>query len=75
MGKPKDVVFERFAKCPAGGPLSAWGGPLGEPGGGSFAGTFERQERYIWVPLLDPEAINVLSMGAIWNFGKGTGLS
>ena len=30
---------------------------------------------HIWVPsFLDPEDIKVLSMGAIWNFAKGTGL-
>jgi len=49
-------------------------GPVGQPRGGSFAGTFERKEKYIWVPFLDPEAIKILSLGAIWNFGKGTGL-
>jgi hypothetical protein len=49
-------------------------GLVGEPGGGSFAGTFERKEKYIWVPFLDPEAIKILSLGAIWNFSKGTGL-
>jgi hypothetical protein len=27
------------------------------------------------VPFLEPEDINILSVGAIWNFGKGTGLS
>jgi hypothetical protein len=48
---------------------------LGEPGGGSFTGTFERREKYIWVPFLDPEDIKVLSLGTIWNFSKGTGLS
>jgi len=26
-------------------------------------------------PFLDPEGIKILSLGAIWNFGKGTGLS
>jgi hypothetical protein len=38
-------------------------GPVGEPGGGSFAGTFERKEKYtyIWVPFLDPEIIKILS--------------
>jgi len=36
---------------------------LGEPGGGSFAGTFERKEKCIWVPFLDPEAIKILSLG------------
>jgi hypothetical protein len=37
-------------------------GPVGEPGGGSFAGTFERKEKYIWVPFLDPEVIKILSL-------------
>ena len=68
---------------------------------GSLAGTFERNEKYIWVPVLDPEVIKILSLsealaslrhtypgsffldpedirnlsiGAIWNFGKGTRL-
>jgi hypothetical protein len=55
--------------------LSLHRGPVGEPGGGYFAGTFERQEKYVWVPFLDPEAIKILSMGVMWNFGKGTGFS
>jgi hypothetical protein len=55
--------------------LSLHRGPAGEPGGGSFARTFERKEKYIWVPFLDPEIIQILSLGAIWNFSKGTGLS
>ena len=50
-------------------------GPAGEPGGGSFVGTFQRREKYIWVPFLDPEVIKILSLGAIWDFSKGTGLS
>jgi len=33
------------------------GGPVGEPGGGSFVGTFERQEEYIWVPLWTPRLL------------------
>ena len=37
-------------------------GPVGEPGGGSFAGTFERNEKCIWVPFLDPEVIKILSL-------------
>jgi len=40
-------------------------GPVGEPGGGSFAGTLERKEMYIWVPFLDPETIKILSLVAI----------
>ena len=50
-------------------------GPVGESEGGSFAVTFERKEKHIWVPFLDPEDIKILSLGAIGNFGKGTGLS
>ena len=45
--------------------LSLHRGPVGEPGGSSFAGTSERQEKYIWVPFLDLEAIKILSLGAI----------
>jgi len=26
-----------------------------------FAGTFERKEKYIWFPFLDPEASKILS--------------
>jgi hypothetical protein len=55
--------------------FSPYRGPVGEPEGDSFAGTFERQKKYIWVPFLDPGAVKILSLGAIWNFGKGTGLS
>jgi hypothetical protein len=55
--------------------LSLHRGPAGEPGEGSFAGTFERKENYTWVPFLDLEAIKILSMGAIWNSSKGTELS
>jgi hypothetical protein len=40
-----------------------------------FAGTFERKEKYVWVPFVDPWAIKILSLGAIWNFSEVTGLS
>jgi hypothetical protein len=33
------------------------------------------RKKYIWVPFLDLEAIKILSLGAIWSFSKGTGLS
>jgi len=36
---------------------------LGNLEEGSFARTFERKENYIWVPFLDPEAIEILSLG------------
>jgi hypothetical protein len=47
---------------------------LGNPGGG-LPGLLREREKYIWVPFLDVEAIIVLSLGAIWNFSKGRGLS
>jgi len=37
-------------------------GPFGEPGGVSFAETFERNEQYVSVPFLDPEVIQILSL-------------
>jgi hypothetical protein len=56
-------------------PLPLNRGPVGKPGEGLFAGTFERKEKYIWVPFLDTEAIKILSLETIWNFGKWTPLS
>jgi len=55
--------------------ISLHRGPVGVPGGGLFAGIFEKKETYICVPFLDPEDIKILSLGAIWNISKGTGLS
>jgi len=49
--------------------------PLGNLEGIHLLGLFEIKGWYIWVPFLDPEDIKILSLGAIWNFGKGTGLS
>jgi len=34
-------------------------GPVGEPGGGSFARTFEKKDKFIQVPFLDPEVIKI----------------
>jgi hypothetical protein len=48
---------------------------LGNPERIHVPGLFERKGEYIWVPFLDPENINILSLGAIWNCGKGAGLS
>jgi hypothetical protein len=38
-------------------------------------GLVERKGQYVWVPFLDQEDIRILSLGAVWNFGKGKGLS
>jgi len=48
------------------------GALLGNLEGVRLLGLF--REKYIWVPFLDPEGIKILSLGAIWNFGKWTGL-
>jgi len=54
-------VFERYATCPVKG-FPLYRGLVEEPERGSFPGTFERKENYIWVPFLDPEAIKFLSL-------------
>ena len=44
----RNMRFLKDAKCPVNTfPLHR--DPVGEPGGGSFARTFERIEKYIWV--------------------------
>jgi hypothetical protein len=58
LGNPKDDVSARYPTCPVGGPLFSQG-PCWGTWRGSFAGTFERKEKYIWVPFLDPENIKV----------------
>ena len=49
--------------------------PLGNLEGIRLPGLFERKGKCIWVSFSDPEDIKILNLGAIWNFGKGTGLS
>jgi hypothetical protein len=46
---------------------------LGYLEGFPLAGFF--REKHIWVHFLNPEDIKILSLGAIWNFSKGIGLS
>ena len=46
------------------------GALLGNLEGIRMPGLSERR-----VPFLDPEDIEIFSLGAIWNLGKGTGLS
>jgi hypothetical protein len=38
-------------------------------------GHLERKSYFIWVLFLEPENIRILSLGAIWKFDEGTGLS
>jgi hypothetical protein len=51
------------------------GAPLGNLEGIHLPGLFESKEKYVWVPLFAPEDTKILSLTAIWNFAKGTGLS
>ena len=51
------------------------GAPLGNPEGICLPGRFEWKGWYIWVPFLDPKSIKILDLGAIWDFGTGTGHS
>jgi hypothetical protein len=41
------------------------GALLGNLDGIRFPGLFERKGKHIWLPLLDPEDITILSLGAI----------
>jgi hypothetical protein len=50
------------------------GTPLVNLEGIRWPGLFEKIGKYICISFLDSEDITILSMGAIWNFGKGTGL-
>jgi hypothetical protein len=50
------------------------GTPLRNLVGFRLPGHFERKGKCIWLSFLDPEDIKILSLGAIWNSGKGTGL-
>ena len=55
--------------------------PIGQPGGGLYTGTFEKQMvsfgngasliKLILAPFLDQDYVRTLSLGAIWNFCEG----
>ena len=44
------------------------GALLGYLEGVCLLGLLREKKKYTWVPFLDPEAIKILSLGAIWNF-------
>jgi hypothetical protein len=67
--------IKRYVKMPCKQAFLSSGAPLGNRDGIRLPGLFERKGWYIWVPFLVPEDIEILSLGAIWNCGKGTGLS
>jgi hypothetical protein len=51
------------------------GALLGNLEGVRLPGVLREKKKYIWVHFLEPEDVKILSLGAIWNFSKGTGLS
>jgi len=51
------------------------GALLGNLEGVHLPGHLREKKKYTWVSLLDSENITSLSLGAIWNFRKRTGLS
>jgi hypothetical protein len=67
--------IKRYVKMPCKWVSLSIGAPLGNLEWFCLLGLFERKGKCIWVPFLDLENIKILSVGAIWNFGKGTGLS
>jgi hypothetical protein len=78
LGTPKDMLksyIKRDVKMFCKRVSLSIGPPLGNLEGIHSSGLFERRGRYIWDPFLDPKDTKILNLGAIWNFGKGRGLS
>jgi hypothetical protein len=67
--------IKRYVTMPCKQVSLSVGATLGNLEGNHLPGVFESKGKYMWVPFLDPKDIKILSLGAIWNFGKGTGLS
>jgi hypothetical protein len=66
--------INRYVKMPCKQVSLSIGAPLGNLEGIHLVGLFEKKEKYIWVPVFDPEDILILSLGTIRDFGKVTGL-
>jgi hypothetical protein len=69
------TYIKRYVKMPCKWVSLSIGALMRNLEGIRLPGLLERKGHYIWAPFLDPEDIKILSLGAIWNFGKGTGLS
>jgi hypothetical protein len=67
--------IKRYVRMPCKQVSLSTGAPFGNRDGIRLPGLFERKGHYIWVPFLDAEDTEILSLGAIWNFDNGTGLS
>jgi hypothetical protein len=74
LGEIKRYI-KRYIKMPCKWVSLSIGAPLGNLEEIRFLGLFERKGKYIRVPFLDPEDIQILKFGTTWNFVKGTGLS
>ena len=78
LGIPKDMLkryIKRDVKMPCKQVSLSIGAPMENPEGIRLLGLFERKRQYIWAPFFDPQDTKILSLGLIWKFGKGTGLS
>jgi len=73
IGEPKKMRFLRDMQNALYKASLSIGALLGNLVGVRLRGHL--REKYIWVPCLDPEAIKIFSLGGVWNFSKGTGLS
>jgi hypothetical protein len=65
--------IKRYVKMPCKQVSLSTGALMGNQNGTYLPRLFERKGKYIWVLFLDPVEIKILSLAAIWNFGKGTG--
>jgi hypothetical protein len=65
--------IKRYIKMPCKQVSLSTGTLMGNQDGTCLLGLFERKGKHIWILFLDPEEIKILSLGAIWNFGKGKG--
>ena len=67
--------IKRYVQMPCKRVSLSIGAPFKNLNGIRWPGLFERKGKNIWVSFLDPGDIKTLSLEAIWNSGKATGLS
>ena len=59
------VWISRYEKCPVNRYLSPQGALMGNLERVRLLGLLREKKKYIWVPFLDPEGINILILGVI----------
>jgi hypothetical protein len=72
-GTPK-AVLKRYIKRDVKMPRKQVSLSIGEPGEDSLAGTLIEKDSMSGFLSWIQRTLKILSLGAIWNFGKGTGL-